>query len=90
MIRFWAIYPCPWPNESIFRRVSIYFYLARERRYEMGSAPGLSTNIMGVVHEESLNEPLRSKTGDSMNILPRMLRTKFLMKVTNFYYLNIL
>lgn len=56
----------------------------------MGSAPGLSTKMMGVVQDESLNDPFKSKTGDSMNNFPRMLRTKFLINETSFYSLRIL
>jgi hypothetical protein len=37
---------------------------------------------------ESLKDPLRSKTGDSINIFPRMLRTKFLIKRMSFSYLR--
>ena len=52
----------PWP---------IYIYLDRANKSEI--APGLKTKILGVVvQEESLNDPLRSKTGDYINILPRI------------------
>jgi hypothetical protein len=44
--------------------VSIYFYLDNDKRYEIGSAPGLRTNIIGVDALESLNDPFKSKTGD--------------------------
>ena len=67
--------PCPCPRESILSLVSIYFYLDRANKYEIGSAPGLKTKIIGVVQEESLNDPLRSKTGDYINILPRIFST---------------
>ena len=56
--------PCPCPNDNIFRRVSIYFYLAKAIKYEIGSAPGLSTKIIGVVAVESSNDPFKSNIGD--------------------------
>lgn len=59
--------------------MSIYFYLARASKYEIGSAPGDNTKMSGVVDVESLKEPLRSNTGDSMNPLPKIWRTKFLI-----------
>lgn len=83
-IRFWAIYPCPWPNDNIFKRVSIYFYLAKESKYEIGSAPGLNTKIIGVVQDESLKEPFKSKTGDSINNFPKMCNTKCFINDTSF------
>lgn len=43
---------------------------------------------MGVVGVESVNEPLRSKTGDSMNILPRERITNSLIKMISFSYLS--
>ena len=54
----------------------------------MGSAPGDRTKIMGVVGVESWKEPLRSKTGDSMKVFPRILRTKFLINKMSFSYLS--
>lgn len=54
----------------------------------MGSAPGLSTKMMGVVGVESVKEPFRSKTGDSMKIFPREFMTKFLMSRISFSYLS--
>lgn len=36
----------------------------------MGSAPGDKTKIIGVVQVESLKDPLRSNTGDSINNYP--------------------
>ena len=66
--------PCPCPRESILSLVSIYFYLDRANKYEIGSAPGLTKDI-GVVQEELLNDPLRSKTGDYMKVLPNTLKT---------------
>ena len=54
----------------------------------MGSAPGLSTKIIGVPAVESVKAPFRSKPGDSMNILPSKLKTKFLIKSMSFSYLS--
>jgi hypothetical protein len=46
--------------------------------------------MIGVEQEESLNAPLRSNTGDYINIFPSMFKTKFLISETNFYSLRIL
>ena len=60
--------PCPYPRESILNLIPIYLYLDRANKYEIGSVPGLKTKIIGVVQEESLNDPLRSTTGDYINM----------------------
>jgi hypothetical protein len=62
--------------------------LAKASKYEMGSAPGLKTKIIGVVEVESSNEPFKSKIGDSIKILPRTFKTNFFMIRMSFSYLN--
>jgi hypothetical protein len=46
--------------------------------------------MIGVVELESLKAPFKSKTGDSMKILPRTFNTKFLILRMSFSYLRIL
>lgn len=50
----------------------------------MGSAPGESTKIIGVVQVESANDPLRSKSGEYVKISPRLTPTNFLIKEISF------
>ena len=67
-----AFSPCPYPRDRIFSLSDIPCCFASSKRYDIGSAPGDSTKIIGVVESESSNAAFRSNKGDSMNYLPEI------------------
>jgi len=64
------------------------FALARPFKYVMGSAPGDNTKMIGVVFYESLNAPIKSNGGLSINFSPRVFFVNSLIPDMSFSSLS--
>mmetsp|Transcript_8239 Transcript_8239/g.18050 ORF Transcript_8239/g.18050 Transcript_8239/m.18050 type:complete len:223 (-) Transcript_8239:9299-9967(-) len=73
---FSAMGPCPCPSEMALSLLPKPISSANFISSVMGAAPGVSTNMRGVVHLETSKQPLRSKGGGSMNLLPMLSEMK--------------
>ncbi len=91
LINSWAFSPWPYPSDKIFSLDSnISFYLARSKRYCIGSDPEDRTKIIGIILVESLKADSKLKTGDSINLRPRKLSIKIRIPFNYFSFLNYL